>query len=64
MRYMIIRDHPRTRRRYCNRGREQGKAPLMQGYFFDNLMYDRVTFRRNLECRNQYSMYSGRCYNH
>ncbi|KAJ0684321.1 putative harbinger transposase-derived protein [Helianthus annuus] len=43
---MIIQDHPRARRRYCNREREHGEARLMQDYFVDNPTYDQATFRR------------------
>ncbi|XP_076903825.1 uncharacterized protein LOC143558992 [Bidens hawaiensis] len=43
---MIIKDHPRTRRRYCNRERGQGEARLMQDYFVDNPTYDQAIFRR------------------
>nr|KAJ0193667.1 hypothetical protein LSAT_V11C800406810 [Lactuca sativa] len=42
---MSVRDHPRARRRYCDREREQGEACLMKDYFVDNPMYGEENFR-------------------
>ncbi|KAL7589308.1 hypothetical protein Lser_V15G37254 [Lactuca serriola] len=42
---MSVRDHPRARRRYCDREREQGEARLMKDYFVDNPMYGEENFR-------------------
>ena len=41
---MSVRDHPRARRRYCDREREQGEARLMKDYFVDNPTYGEENF--------------------
>ncbi|XP_023769236.1 uncharacterized protein LOC111917829 [Lactuca sativa] len=42
---MSVRDHPRAKRRYCDREREQGEARLMKDYFVDNPTYGEEKFR-------------------
>ncbi|XP_023755667.1 uncharacterized protein LOC111904092 [Lactuca sativa] len=44
MRNTSVRDHPRARRRYCHREREQGEARLMKDYFVDNPTYVEAKF--------------------
>ncbi|XP_023732269.1 uncharacterized protein LOC111880098 [Lactuca sativa] len=48
---MSVRDHPRARRRYCNREREQGEARLMKDYFVDNPTYGEAKFRGRFRMR-------------
>ncbi|MFS7913223.1 hypothetical protein Hanom_Chr02g00139301 [Helianthus anomalus] len=40
-----------SRRRYCDREREQGDARLMEDYFVENPTYDQATFRRRFRMR-------------
>ncbi|KAK9073354.1 hypothetical protein SSX86_007678 [Deinandra increscens subsp. villosa] len=49
---MIIRDcAPITRRRYCDRERENGEKVLMQDYFAERPTYDETTFRNRFRMR-------------
>ncbi|XP_042758223.1 uncharacterized protein LOC122194438 [Lactuca sativa] len=41
---MSVRDHPRARRRYCDRERKRGEARLMKDYFVDNPTYGEENF--------------------